>query len=70
MRQQPPEHPRMKPRAAVLLLSETQSDYSDEDERTALAHNRLTDLAGMPALASVVRFDLARRTVSINGRRD
>ena len=61
---------RAKARAAVLLWAGRESDFSDDDERTALSRSLLTDLAGMRDGAPVVRLDSARRTVSVVGRRD
>jgi hypothetical protein len=61
---------RAKARAAVLLWAGRETDFSDDDERTALARSLLTDLAGMPDDASVVRFGPARGTVGIGAPRD
>jgi hypothetical protein len=61
-----------KARAAVLLWAGRDSEFSGEDENdtTTLARSLLTDLAGMPDGASVVRFDLAHLTASIGGHKD
>ena len=61
---------RANARAAVLSWAGPETDFSDDDERTALTRSLLTDLAGMPDGASVVRFDPACRAVGIHGPRD
>jgi hypothetical protein len=67
-----PFRPIPKGTGGSVVMGWIGSDFSGQvnDDTMALAWSLLTNLAGMPDGASVVRFDPASRTVTISGHKD
>jgi len=61
---------RAKAQASILLWAGTVAEVPGDDGTAVLARSLLNDLVGMPDASPVVRFDQARRTFAIAGRKD